>query len=92
MSKIASISYHEMLEQFKRAEAHGSRLRMGELDTSEWLQKEKIQQSDVIEFSKKFPDPRFFIIKEGAYKGFYIYSKQEEQGIRIYTEQTTLTE
>ncbi len=78
MKKHKKIDYHHIINQFALAEKEGNRLRIGDLETSEWLQNESINQCDVMEISQLFDDPRICIIAQGKYKGFYIYSVQEE--------------
>lgn len=82
MNEELFIEYSEILKQFEIAETKGNRLRIGELETTEWLEKEGICQSKLMQISKRFGDPRIFIIAEGDFKGLYIYSKQQEQCIK----------
>lgn len=63
---------------FDKAERFGQRLKIGEFDTSKWLQRENIKLDEVVDFSKQMPDSRIFIIGDGSDEGFYIYSKQQQ--------------
>lgn len=83
MPKFETVDYEQMLVQFQDAETLGIRMKQGDLETSEWLQQEKINQDDVIEASKNFPDSRIFIIASGRFKGFYVYSKNTQSCIKV---------
>jgi len=78
MDHFTNLDYTSTLEVFRRAEVTGRRLRMGEFNTSRWLQKENIKLDDIKRVSTFFPDLRIFIIGEGESEGFYIYSQKKE--------------
>lgn len=72
------IDYESSIEIFQKAELTGKRLKMGDLRTASWLQKEKINIDVIKDISRNYPDMRIFIIGEGENEGFYIYSKKHE--------------
>ncbi len=74
MTLFSKIDYNNSLINFEREEKAGRRIRMGELETSIWLQNNRIQLEMIKEISSEMPDPRIVIIKEGEHMGFYIYS------------------
>ncbi|WP_163707061.1 hypothetical protein [Mangrovibacterium lignilyticum] len=78
MDQFKYIDYISSLEIFKKAEVLGRRLRLGEFNTSCWLQKENIKLDDIKSISRNFPDLRIVIIGEGEFEGFYIYSQKKE--------------
>lgn len=78
MENYKKISYLESLRIFKQADQLDRRLRIGDLKTSKWLQRENINLDNIKEISKNYPDLRIFIIGEGQSEGFYIYSQQME--------------
>jgi len=78
MHLFKHIDYASTLEVFKKAEVHGSRLKFGDLATSRWLQKENIKLDYIKSISETMPDMRIFIIGEGEFEGFYIYSQKKE--------------
>lgn len=78
MDHFRNIDYTSTLEIFQTAEVAGRRLRLGEVNTSRWLQKENINLDDIKRASTFFPDLRIFIIGEGEFEGFYIYSQKKE--------------
>ncbi|MDP4186012.1 MAG: hypothetical protein Q8862_12740 [Bacteroidota bacterium] len=83
MPKFEVVDYEQIMIRFQEAEESGLRLKLGDLDTSEWLQQERINQDDLVEASREFPDPRNFIIASGESKGFYVYSNKNKSCIRI---------
>ncbi len=78
MDNFKKISYLESTRIFRQADQLGRRLRLGDLNTSKWLQRENINLDDIKAISRNYPDLRIFIIGEGKDEGFYIYSKQME--------------
>lgn len=78
MDHFRHIDYSSTLEIFRTAESAGRRLKLGEINTSRWLQKENINLDDIKRASNFFPDLRIFIIGEGEFEGFYIYSQKKE--------------
>lgn len=78
MECFMNLDYANTLEIFRKAETTGRRLKMGEINTSRWLQQKNIKLDDIKEVSQKFPDLRIFIIGEGESEGFYIYSQKKE--------------
>lgn len=78
MRKLLEVDYLEMQDRFKEAEVQCNRLRLGDIETNEWLQNENICESKFMTICKQFPDPRIFIIAAGEDKGLYIYSKQQK--------------
>ncbi|RKD90526.1 hypothetical protein [Mangrovibacterium diazotrophicum] len=78
MDQFKHIDYLMSLEIFRKAEVLGRRLKLGEFRTSCWLQKENIKLDDIKSASRNFPDLRIFIIGEGEFEGFYIYSQKKE--------------
>ncbi len=77
-SSFIRIDYHSSLLIFKEAESAGYRLRIGEFHTSKWLQKENINLDVIKDISLNYSDLKIFIIGNGKYEGFYIYSKKHE--------------
>ena len=77
-SSFVSIDYHSSLIIFKEAESAGNRLKMGEFQTSTWLQKENINLDVIKDISLSYSDLKIFIIGNGKNEGFYIYSKKYE--------------
>ena len=78
MDHFRHIDYISSLEIFRKAEVLGRRLKLGEINTSRWLQKENIKLDDIKSVSRSFPDLRIVIIGEGEFEGFYIYSQRKE--------------
>ncbi len=78
MDNFRQIDYSESQDFFRRAEITGCRLRIGDLNTSKWLQKESIKLDDIKNISRNYPDLRIFIIGEGDTEGFYIYSQKQK--------------
>lgn len=78
MVNFKQINYHQSLLLFKRADHAGRRLKLGELTTSQWLQKENINLDQIKDISRNYPDLKIFIIGEGESEGFYIYSQKQE--------------
>ena len=74
MALFSKIDYNNSLINFEQEEKAGRRIRMGDLETSIWLQNNHIQLDMVKEVSCDMPDPRIVIIKEGEHMGFYVYS------------------
>ncbi|PTN09410.1 hypothetical protein [Mangrovibacterium marinum] len=77
------IDYHSSLEIFNQADRTGRRLKLGDIKTSQWLQKENIKLDDIKSISQKLPDLRIFIIGEGDTEGFYIYSQKKETCLKF---------
>lgn len=90
MVNFKEINYQESLERLKEADALGIRLRLGEFSTSQWLQKENINLDEVKEISKAYPDLKIFIIGEGQFEGFYIYSQKHETCFKFEPELSLL--
>lgn len=78
MDRFKRIDYHWARETFRKATDTGRRLTIGEMKTSQWLQKNQINLDSVKEISRDYPDLRIFIIGEGETEGFYIYSEKKE--------------
>ena len=74
MRQFIEINFDHALEAFNEAERTGSRWRVGEFPTAQWLQKNTIHLDDIVSYSKNMPDVRIVIIGEGPSEGFYIYS------------------
>ncbi|MGQ8337970.1 hypothetical protein ACUNWD_15575 [Sunxiuqinia sp. A32] len=78
MDNFKKISYLESLRMFQQADSNGRRLKLGDLKTSKWLQRENINLDNIKAISRNYPDLRMFIIGEGKNEGFYVYSQQME--------------
>ncbi|MDX9883379.1 MAG: hypothetical protein RBS73_15060 [Prolixibacteraceae bacterium] len=78
MFKFKQIEYIRSLHVFENAEKSGLRMKMGEFNTSQWLQHENIKFDDIVNFSKQMPDAKIFIIGSGTDRGFYIYSQKQQ--------------
>ena len=76
MIQFQPIDYLWAVQLFDQAEELGLRLKMGEFETSKWLQRENIKFDDIVAFSKQMPDAKIFIIGSGDDEGFYIYSQK----------------
>lgn len=83
IDQFRNIDYSSSLEIFKKAETLGRRLKLGEFKTSRWLQKENIKWTDIKTISSQLPDLRIFIIGEGEFEGFYIYSQKKETCLKF---------
>ncbi|MGQ7868615.1 hypothetical protein [Sunxiuqinia sp. sy24] len=90
MANFKEINYHQSLECLKQADISGIRLRLGEVSTSQWLQKENINLDEVKQISKDYPDLKIFIIGEGEFEGFYIYSQKHETCFKFEPELSLL--
>lgn len=90
MVNFRQISYYKSLEIFKRADAAGLRMKLGDFTTSKWLQKENINPDDIKEISKNYPDLKIFIIGGGDSEGFYIYSQKQETCFKFEAELSLL--
>ncbi len=77
------IDFQKSQEIFELAEINNLRLRMGDFDTAQWLQKKNINLDIVKDFTQQYHDMRIFIIGEGEHEGFYIYSKKQETCIKF---------
>ena len=78
MFQFKQIEYLRSLQLFEKAESTGLRMRIGDFDTSKWLQRENIKFDDIVAFSKQMPDAKIFIIGSGNDQGFYIYSQKQK--------------
>ncbi len=78
MDSFKPIDYKLSQEIFRKADLTGRRLTVGEMKTSQWLQKNQVNMEMIKDFSRNYPDLRVFIIGEGATEGFYIYSQKKE--------------
>ncbi len=78
MLKFKQIEYLRSLQLFENAEKSGFRLKIGDFETSKWLQRENIKFDDIVSFSKQMPDAKIFIIGSGDDQGFYIYSQKQQ--------------
>ncbi len=78
MDKFKLIDYQASQEIFRRAEITGRRWKLGEIRTSQWLQKGHVDMAAIKDISQDYPDLRIFIIGEGETEGFYIYSQKKE--------------
>ena len=74
MRQFIEINFDTALQIFNQAESNGSRWRVGDFSTAQWLQKNSIHLDDIVSLSKKMPDVKIVIIGEGPSEGFYIYS------------------
>jgi len=74
MRQFTEINFDEALDIFNDAEIIGSRWRIGDFTTAQWLQKNTIHLDDIVSYSKNMPDVKVVIIGEGPSEGFYIYS------------------
>ena len=74
MRQFIEIEFDVALNIFINAENDGSRWRVGDFSTAQWLQKNTIHLDDIVSFSKNMPDVKIVIIGEGPSEGFYIYS------------------
>ena len=83
MHQTKNIDYYKAQSYFKEAEKMGQKLYLGNFDTNLWLHKENINLDTVIETAKNFTDSRIFIISEGPYKGFYIYSQLKKSCLKL---------
>ena len=86
MFKFKEIEYLRALHLFEHAEKLGLRMKMGEFDTSKWLQRENIKFDDIVSFSKQMPDAKIFIIGSGNDQGFYIYSQKQQTCFKFETQ------
>jgi len=76
MRQFIEINFDTALQIFDHAESNGSRWRVGDFTTAQWLQKNTIHLDDIVSFSKNMPDVKIVIIGEGPSEGFYIYSQK----------------
>ncbi|HKM93318.1 MAG TPA: hypothetical protein VJY41_06685 [Prolixibacteraceae bacterium] len=83
MNLTENVEYYLAQSYFKEAEDRGQKLISGSMDASIWLHKEKINLDFVIETAKNFSDSRIFIISEGEHKGFYIYSNDKKDCLKL---------
>jgi hypothetical protein len=83
MNIVKQIEYLRARNNFKIAELRGEKLILGNMNTSFWLHKEKINLDSVLESAKNFSDARVFIISEGINKGFYIFSETRRICIQL---------
>lgn len=74
MRQFIEIDFDRALQIFDQAESNGSRWRVGDFSTAQWLQKNSIHLDDIVSLSRKMPDVKIVIIGEGPSEGFYIYS------------------
>ena len=81
-----NIEYFVACSYFKDAENKGLKLQSGNIETSIWLHKEKINLDLVIDIARNFPDSKTFIIAQGENKGFYIYSNKKRTCIKLENE------
>jgi hypothetical protein len=75
---------------FKQADSLGRRMKLGDFNTSKWLQKENINLDEVKDISRSYSDLKIFIIGEGATEGFYIYSQKHETCFKFEAELSLL--
>ena len=90
MDNFKKISYLESLRIFRKADQLGRRLKLGDLETSKWLQRENINLDNIKAISRNYPDLRIFIIGEGPNEGFYIYSQQMETSFKFQHGHSTI--
>lgn len=76
MRRFIEINFDSALQAFELAENNGSRWRIGDFSTAQWLQKNSIHLDDIMAISKNMPDVKTVIIGEGPSEGFYIYSQK----------------
>ena len=78
MPHFTEITFELAMKSFQDAENKGNRWRMGDLLTSQWLQKNKVHLEDIVTFSKSMPDSKIVVIGECPSEGFYIYSQKQK--------------
>jgi len=83
MNVARQIEYPNARIYFREAETRGKKLIMGNMNTNFWLHREKINLDFVLETAKRFSDARVFIISDGVYKGFYIYSDTRQMCLQL---------
>ena len=76
MRQFIEFNFDTALQIFDQAESNGSRWRVGDFSTAQWLQKNNIHLDDIVALSKNMPDVKIVIIGEGPSEGFYIYSQK----------------
>jgi len=86
MVNFKQINYHKSLDMFKRADSLGLRMKLGDFNTSKWLQKENINLDEIKDISRSYPDLKIFIIGGGDMEGFYIYSEKFETCLKFEAE------
>ena len=74
MRQFIEFNFDDALNIFNVAEINGSRWRVGDFSTAQWLQKNGIHLDDMVPYYKNMPDVKVVIIGEGTSEGFYIYS------------------
>jgi len=74
MRQFIEFNFDDALNIFNTADINGSRWRVGDFSTAQWLQKNGIHLDDMVPYYKNMPDVKVVIIGEGPYEGFYIYS------------------
>ena len=74
MRQFIEINFEAALNIFNEADSNGSRWRVGDFTTAQWLQKNTIHLDDIVSYSKNMPDVKIVLIGEGPSEGFYIYS------------------
>ena len=78
MLNFREIEYDTGMKLFERADRLGQRLKLGEFETSQWLQRNNLKLSEIVGFAKELPDSKIFIIGQGSEQGFYIYSQKQK--------------
>jgi hypothetical protein len=78
MTEFIEIPFEEAIKSFIEAGDNGKRWRLGDFETSKWLQKNNINLDNIVDFSKNMPDSKIVVIGEGASEGFYIYSEKQK--------------
>jgi hypothetical protein len=76
MRQFTEINFDTALQAFELAEQVGTRWRVGDFSTAQWLQKNTIHLDDIVSSAKNMPDVKIVIIGEGPSEGFYIYSQK----------------
>jgi len=74
MRHFIEFNFDDALNIFNTSETNGSRWRIGDFSTAQWLQKNGIHLDDIVPYYKNMPDVKVVIIGEGPSEGFYIYS------------------
>ena len=78
MHRLKKIDYLSGMKIFSEAEQIGSRMRLGDFTTSQWLQQNNINLDQVIELARQLQDAKITIIGTGLDQGFYIYSQKQK--------------
>jgi hypothetical protein len=83
MNIARQIDYGTAVSFFSDAEKRGKKLLLGNMLTRFWLHKERINHEFVLESARRFSDAKVFIVSEGNFKGFYIYSESRRVCLQL---------